>query len=327
MKQILFRLIYISFSFFLITACSKEYSYESGNGLGGTAVGILQDSSGNCQNIIVKGTYTADTVLTDSNYVILKANITTAGKYKISTDTANGFWFRDSGYATSTGIQNIKLKGYGKPILPLDATFTVTFGNSVCQFTVSFGSGGTVSGDYFPTTAGSYWTYKDSQLNDTLRTTATNLTYTIGSNTYTLFTDKLGDSSLYRKSNGIYYEYARLYDSTAPPVEYIFLKDNVAVGSTWDSPEVSATANGTNIKIKYHFTILSRGGTASYNNHLFNNVIKVQVDIQALISPSVTYSTVQTAFFYYGKGVGLLDINVPGSTPPYSSTITAWHVN
>lgn len=318
----------------LFFACSKDTSFETGSGINGTAAGTLLDSSGNCQNTSVKGMYAVDTVLTDSNYVLLQVNITTPGKYNLSTDTMNGFWFQDSSYVLTTGAQTIKLKGYGKPILPINPTFTIFFGNSFCQFTVQVNgavlAGGT-NGDYFPTTANSYWVYLDSQLNDTIRTVCTGLTQNFNSNTYNLFVDAVGDSSYYRKSNGTYYQYGRLYDSTAP-VEYIFLKDNAAAGSTWDSPIINFNlSNGgvtANINLKYHFTVAATNTTTTVNGTPFSNVIKMQVDVMAIIPPSTSYQTYQTSYYYYAKGVGLVDQDWPAtsSSSAYSSTIVKWQV-
>lgn len=158
--------IYLSFLFALVVflvACKKELSVE-GPGFGGISQGSLTDSSGNCRDAIVKGSYSTDSALTDSNYVLLKVNFTLQGKYKIFTDTVNGMWFIDSGFALTTGPNTVKIKGYGKPILSNTADFVVTYNSSFCAFSItpgngSGGSGGTGS-DYFPTTTASEWNYK-----------------------------------------------------------------------------------------------------------------------------------------------------------------------
>lgn len=315
---------------FIFMACTKEYSFETGKGYSGTAIGSLQDTAGNCQNVYVNGTYMVDSVLTDSNYIVVTANIISPGKYYIFTDTVNGFWFYDSSIILSTGTQTIKLKGYGKPILPVDANFTVTFGSSVCQFTIPYNT--SVIGNYFPTTVGSYWTYSDSQLNDTITTRVLPIVATVTNTgqSYAVFTDRLGDTSLYRRSGNTYYTYGLIYpDSSSGPVEYAFLKAGVAAGTSWDSPIVTAIVANQTIKVKYHFTLLGSGLTANYNGKSFTNVIKVQLDIQAMVPPTISYATAQTSYFYYAEGIGLIAIEVPGSTTvlPYNSTITKWQVN
>jgi hypothetical protein len=72
-------------------------------------------------------------------------NVTQAGSYNISTDLQNGFQFVDSGFFNTLGINTIRLKPIGTPILPLTTTFSVSFDSSVCSFFVdvkdSTGSG------------------------------------------------------------------------------------------------------------------------------------------------------------------------------------------
>jgi len=122
--------------FFIFTACSKEFSVENGLGLD-VASGSLLDTSGNCQDIAVTGAYIVDSTLGDSNYVDVQVNFLTAGTYSISTDLQNGFSFSDSGYMTATGLQTVRLKANGKPILAKETIFQVTFDSTFCTFAVT----------------------------------------------------------------------------------------------------------------------------------------------------------------------------------------------
>jgi hypothetical protein len=121
---------------FMLAACQKEYSLETGS-LGGMAVGTLRDSLADCKPITIRGLYFADSTVTDSNYVVVQVNITTPGSYVISTDRQNGLSFRDSGYFSSAGIINVKLKATGRPLLPVTSDFTVTFDTSFCLFSIA----------------------------------------------------------------------------------------------------------------------------------------------------------------------------------------------
>src|SRR3954447_23434146 len=85
---------------FLFAACQKEFSFESGN----PASGTLKDTSGNCLPITVNGTYSADSTLTDSNFVIIQVRFTSPGNYTIATDSANGFGFQATGSVKDTGL-------------------------------------------------------------------------------------------------------------------------------------------------------------------------------------------------------------------------------
>lgn len=149
----LFALLLVTF-----TACQKEYSVETGASY--TATGTLYDANGICMSDSVVGTFydgvspngtlsgTADTA-----YVLVKVNVATAGSYNITSTTENGMYFSDSGYFTSTGIDTIKLKPVGTPIIPGSFVYSISFDSSTCSFTVAtkdstgtgLGGGGTTA--------------------------------------------------------------------------------------------------------------------------------------------------------------------------------------
>jgi len=111
-------------------SCAKEYSYEK-------ATGILQDSLGNCFPIIVSGNYLNDRQPNaDSNYVIVQVNVIRTGYYAIRTDLQNGFMFADSGTFTTPGLQSVKLRVSGKPILDTITYFTCSFDTTACLFSI-----------------------------------------------------------------------------------------------------------------------------------------------------------------------------------------------
>lgn len=125
----------------LFTACSKDYSVETGVSL--AATGSLQDANGNCMHdttigtfyngVIPNGNLTGDN---DTAYVLVKVNVTTVGSYNITSTTENGLYFSDSGYFTNTGLETIKLKPVGTAILPISSTYSISFDTTTCYFTV-----------------------------------------------------------------------------------------------------------------------------------------------------------------------------------------------
>ena len=135
-------------SLFVITACEKELSSENGGNATAVAAGTLKDSLGGCKPATIAGSYIMDTTLKASNFVEVQVNVTTGGFYKIYTDTVNGMYFADSGFFASTGDKTVRLKGYGKPILPFTTSFTVSFGTDFCFFDINVTStgGGTGGG-------------------------------------------------------------------------------------------------------------------------------------------------------------------------------------
>lgn len=120
---------------FILIACSKELSLETGFS-GGNAIGYLGSKAGQCDTNIIRGLYVRDSVLNDSNYVLVDVTFQSPGFYKIVTETQNGFSFYDSGYMINVGPQKIKLKAVGRPIAKGNTSFLVTFDTSFCSFTI-----------------------------------------------------------------------------------------------------------------------------------------------------------------------------------------------
>lgn len=314
---------------FLFQACKKEYSVERG-GYSGTAQGELVDSLGNCKSPEIYGTYTVDTALvTTKNYVLVKVNFTAAGKYKLYTDTVNGMWFQDSGFAVSTGAAVIKLKGYGTPILPKTTDFALLFNNNLCGFSISVsgsgsggGGGGTGSnGDYFPTTEGSSWLYqyvpKIGNI-DTFRVTVAPGQATLDTLSYAKFATSQQDTFYFAKDGkGTYYafstvdfDYTFVFDSIPNFfISYPFLKENANVGESWSTvPYPGVKYNGQVGTSKAVFTIITKN-TVPYTigGKTYSNVINVQREIMFMPTNGISYTTVLKGNSYYAKGYGLID--------------------
>lgn len=103
-----------------------------------SASGSLWDSTGNCLPDTVVGTfYNGVTPGSDTAYVEIQVNVTQTGSYNITTEFENGFEFADSGFFSNTGLNTIRLKPIGTPILNTGTTFNVSFDSSFCSFTVN----------------------------------------------------------------------------------------------------------------------------------------------------------------------------------------------
>ena len=86
----------------------------------------------------VHGTfYNGVTPGSDTAYVEVKVRVDSVGSYTITTDLQNGFMFADSGFFNTTGINIVRLKPIGTPILQKPTLFTVSFDTSICSFTVN----------------------------------------------------------------------------------------------------------------------------------------------------------------------------------------------
>jgi hypothetical protein len=136
MKQtILVFLLLIGFVT-IFNSCQKEFSLENSVSLA-DAKGSLTDSLGNCLYDSVHATfYNGVTPGGDTAYVEIQVQVDSAGNYRIYTDLQNGFMFADSGFFSKTGINTIKLKPIGTPLLQTVTDFTVTFDNDTCGFAV-----------------------------------------------------------------------------------------------------------------------------------------------------------------------------------------------
>src|SRR5450631_2048568 len=186
------------------------------------ASGTLGGGGGSCTPFAIAGVYTQGVVLDASNTVQIQVDVTTVGNYTISTNTANGVLFSKTGTFTATGVQTILLTGSGTPVNAGPQNFTVTFGSSNCSFSLSFLAGVAPSGDYFPLTLNSNWTYSSSAGSSLdVHTAVINYSPTFNTNTYkTIAAYDIGsidafDSAYYRKPGGDYYQYA-LYSNTIP---------------------------------------------------------------------------------------------------------------
>ena len=353
MKKLTIRITMVLSIFCLLLACQKELSTENG-GFAGTAQGTLTDSLGNCKSITINGNYAVDSTLGDNNYLLVNVNFTTQGKYYILSDTVNGIWFLDSGYVLNTGQALVKIRGKGKPLLAKSVDFTLSFNGNVCGFSVvtttgsgspgnGGGGGGTGTGngtDYFPTTAGSTWTYRYTpklSTIDTFKVIVAPLQVKVDSLSYAQFATSLGDTFYFAKNNSIgnYYalstvdfDYTNLFDSLPNLyITYPFLKESANVNDSWETQEYGTVKLSTSAttaeygKTKAVFTIVSKN-TVPYTvgGVTYQNVINVKREIKFQPN-SGTYRSLSIGNSYYAKGYGLID-QVIGTSPNQQAVST-----
>lgn len=149
-------------------------SLENGNSKNIQSTGSLKDSVGNCYPDSVVGIFYNGVVPgPDTAYVLIQVNVKSTGTYNISTDMQNGFSFADSGYFSATGINVIKLKPSGRPILPIITDFSVTYDTSVCMFSIAVkdstgtgigGGGGTGTGGDTTGLAVNSWSFESNSV-------------------------------------------------------------------------------------------------------------------------------------------------------------------
>jgi hypothetical protein len=268
----------------------------TGGGGGGTAVGTLGASAGTCMPVTNTGTYKQGMALTSGNTVTVTVTVATPGTYTIATNTVNGVTFLKTGTFTTTGVQTVTLDGTGMPLNSGSQNFTVTFGSSTCSFPINFEAGTPPPvSDYFPTSAGSFWNYvKTTTPKDSFKISATAAIKTITGQDYNVFTyNDLPTGApfelYYRKGSGIYYENINTedffgFDTPGNPadVEYMFLKDNVPAGNTWNSPTITGIISGTTYTFTIKMTLFEKVTTpTTIGSVVSSDILKVKYEYTA----------------------------------------------
>ncbi|MEO7444709.1 MAG: hypothetical protein ABIT96_01440 [Ferruginibacter sp.] len=100
------------------------------------AVFTLVGAPNTCTAPTIAGVYSAGTAMTTGNTVTIKANVTTAGSYSISTPTVNGIQFTGSGLLAAGASVPIVLTATGTPVVAGTNTFAPSFSGSFCTFDI-----------------------------------------------------------------------------------------------------------------------------------------------------------------------------------------------
>ena len=327
-------------SLLLLTACTKELSFEQGADLpSNTSDGTLSGAGGACANINVLGAYGQGLALdTAQNKLEVEVNFTQAGSWFIYTDTVNGVYFKGSGTITAPGLTTVFLRGFGVPANPGPFTWNVKYKTSTCSTSITVYQVATPNGsDYFPMTSNSWWTYiftdPAATPADTLYQLSTGKSATLtGGATFNLFTIEdptFKDSSWYRKAGSDYFQLGDLdlAGATDKPIigEWIFLKDNVPGGSSWTSAEGSGSISGAPVKVRIKFDLLEKDVNVLVGNRVFANTIKVKVTQQGQLAGATSWADVITYETWFAKGIGL--INLAAAAPVYGFRVLKYTVN
>ena len=282
------------------------------------AVLTLSGAPNACMNYVLAGDYVSGIAMALTNTVIINVNVTTAGTYTVSTGVNNGISFAGAGTLANIGAQTITLTATGTPIAAGSTNFPITVGTSTCNLAVDVTAPASAF-DYFPRTAGSNWSYQfDGNPNDSLFVRAKTGTVSLGGNQYNVFeaTDSaaggFGDFGNYRKVGSDYHTYADLgtyFQMDAPlNVDYIFLKDNVAVGSAWQSGTITGAITGIPVSVRVAFTINQKDVAVTVNGTGYNNVIVVSEKYELFDGVNWIDVTDQIGYYksYYARDIGLI---------------------
>lgn len=319
--------------------CDKELSYEyTYQPPPNDAEGTLKGAPGDCAAFTVYGWYAQGTALDTSNRVSVEASFTKKGAYFITTDTVNGCFFIAMGTTLASGTDTIRFRGYGTPLNPGDYTFKINFKGSTCTFPVTvYPTAAATSGDYFPTTTGSWWTYfsdapsaapKDTFLNTV---TADSIRPAGASAAYKRFVSDAGgilDTAYYRKDAGNYIQYGNrdLLKLTDFPLngEWVFLNDRLLPGTEWQSPVIPALIGGRQSAVRLQHVLRQVNIRIRIENKVYINTIVVETAQQIQQTPGGPFATAFSYLSYYAKGIGLVKVEAPA--PVYGFHVLKYQV-
>jgi len=307
---------------------------------GGTAVYTLQGAPNNCNPGTTQGTYAAGIATNSSNTATVNVDVATVGTYAIVTTAVNGVTFTASGTFSGPGAQAIVLNANGIPTVEGSFPILVTVGSTTCSFTLTVVAG---AGDYFPRTTNSNWSYKfDNDPMDTLFQNVISQTQSALGNTYNVFmyNDGSGVDTLgyFRKASGDYYQYMDVGSffglDNEMWGEYIFLKDDVAAGTSWTSgvftntyTDTTTTPNTTvPITVRFKETIQQKDVTVTVQGKTYQNTIVVLEEYEFSFDGGATWSPLPfNSTNYYARNVGLIKLDFvdsSGSGTSYLQEIT-----
>lgn len=261
------------------------------------ASGTLGGGGGNCTPFTFAGTFQQGLPLNETNTVQIEVTVTTPGAYNIISNTVNGVSFSKAGNFANAGVQAVTLTGKGTPVNAGPQNFAITFGAGTCNFTLSFLPGVAASNDYFPLSLNSNWTYGlTGNPADSIVCKVIDYSPAFNGKNYLTITESnaenspANDSAYYRKPGGDYYQYvdySGIFNFDTPVTgEFIFLKDNVPAGTTWQSPTISGNAGGNAFSGYIKMTILEKSVAATINNFTFPDIIKVKYEYFIAVAPA-----------------------------------------
>ena len=187
--------------------------------------------------------------------------------------------------------------------------FGVILAFSACQKNNTAAS---VSTDvYINTSAGSSWSYLQTDLTNTnapsnYTVTSTANDTTINSRKYHVFSYSYGGSEYLGVSGNDYYQYDSIPISGGINIERLYLKDNASTGAAWDQ-NFSLTIPGIPVAVPLTVSnkIVEKGIDRTENGKAYSNVIHVSTTLSSALIPSS--SLISSIDSYYAPKYGLIE--------------------
>jgi len=124
---------------FLFSGAGCSFSVDfGGNTSVPAAIFSLGGAPGDCTGFTVSGNFTAGYSLDSATHGIsLQVLVSRAGSYSVSSDEVNGIRFSASGVFSSTGLQTIRLAGYGTLVAAGDFMYRAGNNPGACGFSIN----------------------------------------------------------------------------------------------------------------------------------------------------------------------------------------------
>lgn len=169
----------------------------------------------------------------------------------------------------------------------------------------------TSNSSYINTKAGSTWSYHEV---DSSRATPKTSDYTVTSTSrdstikgrkYHVYDYSYGGNNYLALSGNDYYQYDSIPVSGGVNVERLYLKDNLAAGSTW-TQDFNLTIPNIPIPVTITATnkIIEKGISRKVNGVSYSNVIHVSTSLSSQLIPSGFTSAIDS---YYAPNYGLIE--------------------
>lgn len=205
------------------------------------------------------------------------------------------------------------------------------------------GNPGVVDDDYFPREMGNTWNYSDDSTVEVVDREDDYYEVTnfgpISGVSLSIAEDLTVNKIAVKKDDGDYWikaeiavlELPGIVDGTAEPIEYIILKDDASVGTSWISDLVYSYSYANPIPglppivippvtIPYTFEIIEKDMTLDVGTRTFEDVIHVNQRFENLIGGLVSTD------IYYAEGVGVIRYQTTDGVTS-STDLTSYDLN
>lgn len=189
--------------------------------------------------------------------------------------------------------------------------FAVTLFFTACSKKDNSATPTTTDTTYLNTNAGSTWSYHEADssgatpVNSDYTVTSTSQDSTINGRKYHVYNYSYGGNNYLALSGNDYYQYDSIPVSGGVNVERLYLKDNLAAGTTWTQ---DFTLTVPNIPVPVTLTatnkIAEKGISRTVNGVSYSNVIHVSTTLASALIPSGFTSSIDT---YYAPNYGLIE--------------------